>query len=53
LFGLKFSYTLPSIPFGAIIAGATVTSLCLLGWLGAIIASVGLSSLAIIGLWKT
>jgi len=53
LFGPKFNYALLSILFGVIIAGAIVTSLCLLGWLGAVIAGVGLSSLAVIVLWKT
>lgn len=53
LFGLKFNDALLSILFGVIISGAIVTSLCFLGWLGAIIAGVGLSSLAVIRLWKT
>lgn len=53
LLGLKFNYALLSILFGVIITGAIVTSLSLLGWLGAVIAGVGLSSLAVIGLWKT
>jgi len=52
LFGLKFNHAFFSILFGVIIAGAIVTSLCLLGWVGAVIAGIGLSSLAIIGLWK-
>jgi len=52
LLGLKFSYAFLSILSGVIIAGAIVTSLCLLGWIGAIIAGIGLSILAVIGLWK-
>ena len=53
LFGLKFNFALLSIFCGIIIAGAIVTSLSLLGWLGAVIAGVGLSGLVIVGLWKT
>ena len=52
VFGLKFTHALLSILFGLIIAGAIVTSLCLLGWLGAVIAGVGLASLAVYGLWR-
>jgi len=53
LFGLKFYRSLLFIFFGIVIAGAIVTSLCLLGWLGAVIAGVGLGSLAVVGLWKS
>jgi uncharacterized membrane protein len=53
LFGLKFNHAFFSIFCGVIIAGAIVTCLCLLGWVGAVIAGISLSSLAIIGLWKT
>ena len=52
LFGLKFRYAFLSILFGVIIAGGIVTSLCLLGWLGAVIAGVGLATLAALGLWR-
>ncbi len=52
LFGLKFKYAFLSIFIGILIAGAIVTCLCLLGWTGAIIAGIGLSSLAIFGLWR-
>lgn len=52
LFGLKFNYAFLSIFCGVIIAGAIVTCLCLLGWVGAVIAGIGLGSLAILGLWK-
>jgi uncharacterized membrane protein len=53
LFGLKFYRSLLFIFFGIVIAGAIVTVLCLLGWLGAVIAGVGLGSLVVVGLWKS
>jgi len=53
LLGLKFNHAFFSIFCGVIIAGAIVTCLCLLGWVGAVIAGISLSSLVIIGLWKT
>ncbi len=53
LFGLKFKHAFLSILMGVFIAGTIVTCLCLLGWTGAIIAGTGLSSLAIVSLWKT
>ena len=52
LFGLKFKHALLSIFIGIFIAGIIVTCLSLLGWVGAIIAGIGLSSLAISGLWR-
>lgn len=52
LFGLKFSRALVSIAAGVIICGAIVTALSLMGWLGAIIAGLGLGAVAILGLWK-
>ena len=52
LLGLKFSHAFFSILCGVMIAGAIVTCLCLLGWIGAIIAGVGLASLAVLGLWR-
>ena len=52
LFGLKFKHAFLSIFIGIFIAGTIVTCLCLLGWTGAIIAGIGLSSLAVFGLWK-
>ncbi len=52
LFGLKFSHAFLSILIGVLIAGAIVTCLSLLGWVGAVIAGVGLSILAIAGLWR-
>ncbi|MFC1870822.1 COG2426 family protein [Chloroflexota bacterium] len=52
MFGLKFWQAFLSIVFGVLIAGVIVTCLSLMGWAGAIIAGVGLSSLAIFSLWK-
>ncbi|MFC2003654.1 COG2426 family protein [Chloroflexota bacterium] len=52
LFRLKFAHALVSILIGIIISGAIVTALCLLGWIGAAIAGVGLGALAIFSLWK-
>ncbi len=52
LFGLKFSRALFSIAAGVVIAGAIVTALSLMGWVGAVIAGIGLAGLAIAGLWK-
>ena len=52
LFGLKFKHAFLSIFAGVLIAGAIVTCLCLLGWTGAIIAGVALSTLAILALWR-
>lgn len=52
LFGLKFYRSLLFIFLGIVIAAAIVTSLCLLGWWGAIIAGVGLGSLTVLGLWR-
>jgi len=53
LFGLKFKPAMLSIFVGILIAAIIVTCLCLLGWVGAIIAGIGLGSLAVFGLWKT
>ncbi len=52
LFGLKFKHAFLSIFIGVFIAGIIVTCLSLLGWAGAVIAGVGLSILAISGLWR-
>ncbi len=52
LFGLKFRHALLSIFAGILIAGVIVTCLSLLGWTGAIIAGIGLGSLAVFGLWR-
>ena len=53
IFGLKFKYAMLSIFVGVLIAGVIVTCLSLLGWVGAVIAGVGLAALAAFGLWKT
>ncbi len=52
VFGLKFKYAFLSIFIGVFIAGIIVTCLSLLGWVGAVIAGVGLSGLAISALWR-
>jgi uncharacterized membrane protein len=52
LFGLDFKKSLLIIAIGVLIAGVIVTSLCLLGWVGAIIAGAGLAILAGLGFWK-
>jgi uncharacterized membrane protein len=52
LLGLGFNRSLISIAVGVVIAGVIVTCLCLLGWLGAVIAGVGLCAAAVAGLWK-
>jgi hypothetical protein len=49
---MKFNYAFLSILCGLIIVGAIVTCLCLLGWIGAVIAGIGLSALAILGWWR-
>jgi len=53
IFGLKFKHAMLSIFVGVLIAGVIVTCLSLLGWVGAVIAGVGLAALAAFGLWKT
>jgi len=52
LFGIEFRKALLSIVSGVIIAGAIVTCLSLLGWVGALLAGIGLITLAILGQWK-
>jgi len=52
LLGLRFRYAFIAISIGAFIAGAIVTALCLLGWVGAVIAGVGLGGLAVASLWR-
>ena len=52
IFGLGFRRAFISILAGVFIAGAIVTTLCLLGWVGAAIAGVALSALAAFSLWK-
>lgn len=52
LLGLKFGHAFLSIAAGVIIAGAIVTVLSVMGWVGAVIVGVGLIGLAIAGWWK-
>ena len=52
LFRLKFRHAFLSIFIGILIAGAIITCLSLLGWTGAIIAGIALSSFAAYHLWK-
>lgn len=52
LLGLKFKNAFISIVIGVFIAGVIVTVLSLLGWVGAVIAGVGLISLAALGMWR-
>lgn len=52
LFGLEFKKSILVIALGVFIAGVIVTSLCLLGWLGAVIAGIALIVLAIAGFWR-
>ncbi|MCJ7654892.1 MAG: small multi-drug export protein [Dehalococcoidia bacterium] len=52
ILGMRFTYAFLSIFCGVIIAGAIVTSLCLLGWLGAAIAGIVLSAIAVVGWWR-
>lgn len=51
LLGLRFRDALLSISLGVLLSGVIVTVLCLLGWVGAVIAGVGLGALIAIGLW--
>ena len=53
LLGIKFWPAFLHITFGVLIAGVIVTTLCLLGWTGAIIAGIGLCSAFIIGWLKS
>ncbi len=52
LFGLDFKKSALVITIGVFIAGVIVTCLCLLGWLGALIAGISFILLAILGFWK-
>lgn len=52
LFGLDFGKSMLVIAIGVLIAGIIVTTLCLLGWLGAILAGVAFMLLAALGFWK-
>lgn len=52
LMGLSFPHALGAILLGVLIAGVVVTTLSLLGWLGAAIAGVVLGGLALAALWR-
>lgn len=52
LLGLEFRKAFLSICIGVLIAGVIVTCLTLLGWVGAVIAGVGLCILAALGFWR-
>ncbi len=53
LLGMKFKSAFFSIMAGVIISGAIVTTLFQMGWVGAVIAGLGLTGLALLGFWKT
>ncbi len=53
LLGIKFKSAFFSIMAGVIISGAIVTTLFQMGWVGAVIAGIGLTGLALLGFWKT
>ena len=52
LLGLDFWRALTAIALGVFIAGVIVTSLTLLGWVGAVVAGIAVGVLAIIRLWR-
>jgi len=52
LLGMRFRDALLPISLGVLIAGVIVTVLCILGWVGAVIAGVALSALAVLWLWR-
>ncbi|GAF72023.1 unnamed protein product [marine sediment metagenome] len=51
LLGMKFRDALLPICLGVLISGIVVTVLCLLGWVGAIIAGIGFGALVLLWLW--
>lgn len=51
LFGIKFRDAFLPICLGVLLAGIIVTALCILGWIGGVIAGVGLGALIISSLW--
>jgi len=51
LLGMRFRDAMLSISLGVLLSGVIVTVLCLLGWVGAVIAGVGLGALIVIALW--
>ncbi len=52
LLGIKFKSAFFSIMAGVIISGVIVTTLFQIGWIGAVIAGIGLIGLALLGFWK-
>jgi len=52
LLGMNLKSAFLPIVLGVFIAGVIVLTLCLLGWIGALIAGVSLAVLAVLGLWK-
>ncbi|MFC1963286.1 COG2426 family protein [Chloroflexota bacterium] len=52
LLGIKLKSSFISIIAGVFIAGLIVTALTLLGWVGIVIAGVGLLTLAALGIWR-
>lgn len=52
LLGLRWGLAFLCITVGVIVSGGIVTALSLMGWVGAIIAGFGLTSIAVWGLWK-
>lgn len=53
LLGMSFWRAFPAIVIGVFIAGVIVTTLTQIGWAGAIIAAIGLGTIAVLGLLKT
>jgi len=53
LFGIRLRHAILAIFLGVLIAGAIVTSLTMLGWIGGIIAGLALVTLAIISIIET
>ena len=51
LMGMKFHHAMWSILLGVMIAGVIMTVLSLMGWVGAVIATVALCGVAASGLW--
>ena len=52
LMGVKFRHAMWSILLGVMIAGVIMTTLSLLGWIGAVIAGIVLLGLAVSALWN-
>jgi uncharacterized membrane protein len=52
IFGISFKTALLAIATGVLIAGLIITTLSLLGWIGAAIAGIGLIFVVSLGLWQ-